>query len=103
MGALFHLQAKEESLSPNMYRSSQFSSSFSSSAHTSDATTRRPSEAIIYPPRPQDVPIQPPKPKKKKGHSTDPFLRDFTLVAEAARRAQMALVTRELEDVDMEP
>ncbi|KAI8633855.1 hypothetical protein F5Y19DRAFT_471111 [Xylariaceae sp. FL1651] len=53
----------------------------SSAALTSDSTTRRPSNVIMHPPRP----------KKKKTHSTDPYLRDFTLVAEAARRAQMAI------------
>ncbi|KAL2834843.1 hypothetical protein BDW59DRAFT_155664 [Aspergillus cavernicola] len=31
--------------------------------------------------------------------ATAPFLRDFSLVAEAAKRAQMAIVTRDLEGV----
>lgn len=34
------------------------------------------------------------------GGSAD-YLGDFTLVAEAARRAQMAVVTRDLEDVSL--
>ncbi|KAI1303454.1 hypothetical protein F5Y03DRAFT_395889 [Xylaria venustula] len=69
------------------------STSTMSSAPVSDSNTRRPSNVIMHPP------TQPPKPKKKKTHSTDPFLRDFTLVAEAARRAQMSLMTRDMENV----
>ncbi|KAI0107158.1 hypothetical protein GGR51DRAFT_559493 [Nemania sp. FL0031] len=65
------------------------SPSSTSSAHTSDSTTRRPSNVIMHPP---------PKPKKKKTHSTDPYLRDFTLVAEAARRAQISLMLRDMEN-----
>ncbi|KAI1362130.1 hypothetical protein F5Y08DRAFT_313014 [Xylaria arbuscula] len=68
-------------------------SSSMTSAHASDNTTRRPSNVIMHPP----------KPKKKKTHSTDPYLRDFTLVAEAARRAQMSLMTRDMEDVSISP
>ncbi|KAI0451064.1 hypothetical protein F5B21DRAFT_507596 [Xylaria acuta] len=60
-----------------------------SSAPISDSTTRRPSNVIMHPPRP----------KKKKAHSTDPYLRDFTLVAEAARRAQMSIMIRDMENV----
>ncbi|KAF2972518.1 hypothetical protein GQX73_g1051 [Xylaria multiplex] len=67
-----------------------------SSAHISDSTTRRPSNVIMHP-------TQPPKPKKKKTHSTDPYLRDFTLVAEAARRAQMSIMMRDMEDVSISP
>ncbi|KAI1812366.1 hypothetical protein GGS20DRAFT_587595 [Poronia punctata] len=59
----------------------------------SDSTSRRPSNVVMNPPRP----------KKKKTHSTDPYLRDFTLVAEAARRAQMSLLTRDMENVDISP
>ncbi|KAI1350875.1 hypothetical protein F5Y01DRAFT_315346 [Xylaria sp. FL0043] len=65
------------------------STSSMSSAPISDSTTRRPSNVIMHPP----------KPKKKKTHSTDPYLRDFTLVAEAARRAQMSLMMRDMENV----
>ncbi|KAI0505960.1 hypothetical protein F5B22DRAFT_626107 [Xylaria bambusicola] len=67
------------------------SASSLSSAHVSDNTTRRPSNVIMHPPRP----------KKKKTHSTDPYLRDSTLVAEAARRAQLSLMTRDMEDVSI--
>ncbi|KAI1823843.1 hypothetical protein F4861DRAFT_299121 [Xylaria intraflava] len=64
-----------------------------SSAPISDSTTRRPS----------NVNMRPPKPKKKKTHSTDPYLRDFTLVAEAARRAQMSIIARDMESVSLSP
>lgn len=33
--------------------------------------------------------------------STDNFLKDFTLVAEAAKRAQMAVMIRDLENVGL--
>ncbi|KAJ2974679.1 hypothetical protein NUW58_g8579 [Xylaria curta] len=65
------------------------STSSMSSAPASDSTTRRPSNVIMYPP----------KTKKKKTHSTDPYLRDFTLVAGAARRAQLSLMVRDMENV----
>ncbi|TRX97205.1 hypothetical protein FHL15_001999 [Xylaria flabelliformis] len=69
------------------------STSSMSSAPVSDSTTRRPSNVIMHPP----------KQKKKKTHSTDPYLNNFTLVAEAARRAQMSLMVRDMEDVDISP
>lgn len=34
--------------------------------------------------------------------ATAPFLRDFSLVAEAAKRAQVAIVTRDLEGVSLQ-
>ncbi|CAN8106354.1 unnamed protein product [Discula destructiva] len=43
-------------------------------------------------------PMQPAATKKP---STDPFLKDFTLVAEAAKRAQMAVMIRDLENVGL--
>ncbi|KAL3466252.1 hypothetical protein BJX64DRAFT_24994 [Aspergillus heterothallicus] len=33
--------------------------------------------------------------------ATAPFIRDFSLVAEAAKRAQMAIVTRDLEGISL--
>jgi len=39
----------------------------------------------------------PPQPAQIKTQSTDVFLKDFTLVAEAAKRAQMAVLMREME------
>ncbi|KAM7190715.1 hypothetical protein V8F20_009620 [Naviculisporaceae sp. PSN 640] len=41
--------------------------------------------------------VVPPRPPKRNSSSTDPFLKDFTLVAEAAKRAQMAVLTRDME------
>ncbi|PHH66959.1 hypothetical protein CDD81_5311 [Ophiocordyceps australis] len=38
-----------------------------------------------------------PAAKCMDGSSTDPFLKDFTLVAEAAKRAQVAVLVRDLE------
>jgi len=45
--------------------------------------------------------IAPPAPVRVKSASTDPFLKDFTLVAEAAKRAQMAVLMREMESVGL--
>ncbi|KAF3761100.1 hypothetical protein M406DRAFT_48149 [Cryphonectria parasitica EP155] len=49
--------------------------------------------AIPPPPAPRDVPM--------KNPSTDTFLKDFTLVAEAAKRAQVAVMIRDLENVGL--
>lgn len=43
----------------------------------------------------------PPPPAAPKSPSTDAFLKDFTLVAEAAKRAQMAVMIRDLENVGL--
>ncbi|OAA55361.1 hypothetical protein ISF_07872 [Cordyceps fumosorosea ARSEF 2679] len=40
----------------------------------------------------------PPPPQDLKTPSTDAFLKDFTLVAEAAKRAQVAVMVREFEN-----
>ncbi|KAI1434283.1 hypothetical protein GGR50DRAFT_663181 [Xylaria sp. CBS 124048] len=68
--------------------------SSANSADNSDSTTRRASNVAIRPPT---------RPNKKTTHSTDPYLRNFTLVAEAARRAQMSIVTRSMEGVNISP
>jgi len=38
-----------------------------------------------------------PPPPEVKSSSTDGFLKDFTLLAEAAKRAQMAVLMRDME------
>lgn len=40
-----------------------------------------------------------PAPIQTKVPSTEPFLKDFTLLAEAAKRAQVAVMVRDFEDV----
>lgn len=45
--------------------------------------------------------IVPPQPAPTKTASTDVFLKDFTLVAEAAKRAQMAVMMRDFESVGL--
>lgn len=45
--------------------------------------------------------IVPPPPPAAKTPSTEAFLKDFTLVAEAAKRAQMAVLTRDLESIGL--
>jgi hypothetical protein len=39
-----------------------------------------------------------PGPAPGRTSSADPFLKDFTLVAEAAKRAQMAVMVRDFEN-----
>ncbi|KAH7003450.1 hypothetical protein EDB82DRAFT_519502 [Fusarium venenatum] len=39
-----------------------------------------------------------PAPTQGSNPSTAPFLQDFTLIAEAAKRAQMAIMIRDFED-----
>ncbi|KAK1543378.1 hypothetical protein CPAR01_04011 [Colletotrichum paranaense] len=41
--------------------------------------------------------MAPPQPNSQQPPSTEAFLRDFTLVAEAAKRAQMAVMMRDFE------
>ncbi|KAK4241615.1 hypothetical protein C8A03DRAFT_12121 [Achaetomium macrosporum] len=45
--------------------------------------------------------IVPPAPKPVKAPSTEAFLKDFTLLAEAAKRAEMAVLLRDLESVGL--
>jgi len=47
----------------------------------------------------QDQPPQQPTQPQQRPDATSPFLRDFNLVAEAAKRAQMAVLMRDLEAV----
>ncbi|CAK7235861.1 hypothetical protein SBRCBS47491_009439 [Sporothrix bragantina] len=47
--------------------------------------------------------IVPPPPITVKTSTTDAFLKDFTLVAEAAKRAQVAVMMRDFENVDVLP
>ena len=43
--------------------------------------------------------IVPPAPLGSKSSTTDAFLKDFTLVAEAAKRAQVAVMMRDFENI----
>ncbi|TPX15774.1 uncharacterized protein E0L32_000108 [Thyridium curvatum] len=45
--------------------------------------------------------MAPPPPAAMSSPSTDAFLKDFTLVAEAAKRAQMAVMMRDFESVGL--
>ncbi|CZT06325.1 hypothetical protein WAI453_006261 [Rhynchosporium graminicola] len=48
----------------------------------------------------QQIPQPPPAQQQaRSADATSPFLRDFNLVAEAAKRAQMACLMRDLEGV----
>lgn len=43
----------------------------------------------------------PPPPRDVKNPSTDALLKDFSLVAEAAKRAQVAIMVRDFSDVSL--
>lgn len=64
----------------------QQASSFASSSSLSSSTHQSPT-SIVPPPPPQEL----------KAPSTDAFLKDFTLIAEAAKRAQLAVMMRDFE------
>ncbi|KAM3555367.1 hypothetical protein ARSEF4850_006033 [Beauveria asiatica] len=68
------------------------STSSSSSSNTSASSSLRTS-----PDQATSVPA-PPAQEDMKQPSTDAFLKDFTLVAEAAKRAQVAVMVREFEN-----
>jgi len=72
--------------SPSLNGSSKTNPSYfaASSASTQKATTSAPQ-------------MQQPPPAQKPNDTTSPFLRDFNLVAEAAKRAQMAVLMRDFE------
>jgi hypothetical protein len=50
---------------------------------------------------PAHNPAPQPDPMAGQSASTDAFLRDFTLVAEAAKRAQMAVMMRDFESIGL--
>ncbi|CZR53246.1 uncharacterized protein PAC_03124 [Phialocephala subalpina] len=70
------------------HQSSSSSSTAQSSGPTSAPQTQSQQQAYQPPPAPQ-----------RPNDTTSPFLRDFNLVAEAAKRAQMAVLMRDLEGV----
>ncbi|KAI2605978.1 uncharacterized protein GGS25DRAFT_523648 [Hypoxylon fragiforme] len=49
--------------------------------------------------KPSTQSYAPPPPASQKPPSTDAFIRDLNLVAEAAKRAQMAVLMRDLEGI----
>jgi hypothetical protein len=64
----------------------QKADAYHSSSSLASSTQQSPSNKIV-----------PPPPAEYKTASTDVFLKDFTLVAEAAKRAQMAVMMRDFE------
>ncbi|KAF5019071.1 hypothetical protein F66182_8936 [Fusarium sp. NRRL 66182] len=60
------------------------------SSSTSSASSAQQSPSVQMMPQPA--------PMQNKGPSTDVFLQDFTLIAEAAKRAQMAIMIRDFEE-----
>ncbi|KAL2175766.1 uncharacterized protein P884DRAFT_261668, partial [Thermothelomyces heterothallicus CBS 202.75] len=67
-------------------------SAMSSSSTTTTMTTTQPSPTGN---------IVPPAPRPSKAPSTEAFLKEFTLVAEAAKRAQMAVLMRDFGSVGL--
>ncbi|KAK8053660.1 hypothetical protein PG996_012961 [Apiospora saccharicola] len=63
----------------------------STSTTQSNSQHASPAHSFIAPP--------PPPTREVKQASTDAFLRDFNLVAEAAKRAQMACLMRDMESI----
>ncbi|KAL7939807.1 hypothetical protein V8C35DRAFT_275598 [Trichoderma chlorosporum] len=64
----------------------------SSASSSSSSTRQSPSTSAA---------IMAPAPVQAKAPSTEPFLKDFTLVAEAAKRAQAAVMVRDFADFNI--
>ena len=69
----------------------------SSASHHRSSTSSAQSSAQQSP----SAKLAPPKPVTAKSASTEVFLKDFTLVAEAAKRAQMAVMMRDFESIGL--
>lgn len=65
------------------------SSTNASSSSSASSTRQSPASSAA---------IMAPAPVQVKAPSTEPFLKDFTLLAEAAKRAQVAVMVRDFED-----
>ncbi|KAL3432738.1 hypothetical protein BDV09DRAFT_197500 [Aspergillus tetrazonus] len=67
------------------------------------ATSQQPQQVPVHQDTQTSHPAQYPHQIHGNGGptATAPFLRDFSLVAEAAKRAQIAIVTRDLEGVSL--
>jgi hypothetical protein len=97
--------------SPTMDTKLSSSSSSSSSLNRAATSQQQPHNSSASQPQPhlqlqsqnqQQLPQQhqqPPPPPPPRADAASPFLRDFNLVAEAAKRAQMAILMRDLEAV----
>ncbi|PQE17761.1 thiol methyltransferase protein [Rutstroemia sp. NJR-2017a BVV2] len=84
------------------YQSSYFfdhSKTQSSSYYTSFPSTSTASGPTSAPQQPA---AQPAPQRSTSQDETSPFLRDFNLVAEAAKRAQMAVLMRDLEGIGLQ-
>ncbi|KAF3073428.1 hypothetical protein N5P37_005214 [Trichoderma harzianum] len=75
-----------------MDASSAFNAASSASSSSSSSTRQSPSSSAA---------IMVPAPVQTKAPSTEPFLKDFTLVAEAAKRAQAAVMVRDFADFNI--
>ncbi|KAM3520112.1 hypothetical protein NHJ13051_007057 [Beauveria bassiana] len=76
--------------SPSQAAAAAASASSSSNTCASSSLRTSPEQMTSVP--------APPAQQDKKQPSTDAFLKDFTLVAEAAKRAQVAVMVREFEN-----
>lgn len=68
---------------------------------TTTSTTRQASTMSSTHQSPVAKIAPPQSPVRTSSSSTDPFLKDFTLVAEAAKRAQMAVLMRDFEGIGL--
>ncbi|KAL2073365.1 hypothetical protein VTL71DRAFT_10689 [Oculimacula yallundae] len=80
---------------PQQNQSSYFNSS-KTTAQSTGPTSAPQSQSQLQ--NQQQIP-QPPPQQPRSADATSPFLRDFNLVAEAAKRAQMACLMRDMEGV----
>ncbi|KAK7737926.1 hypothetical protein SLS53_006304 [Cytospora paraplurivora] len=84
--------------SPTRQQAQRTASQWPQSTHAAAGATTTGFGAVVPPPRP--LPAQQAK-TTATTPSTDALLKDFSLVAEAAKRAQMAVVMRDLGDLGL--
>ncbi|PHH84351.1 hypothetical protein CDD83_2075 [Cordyceps sp. RAO-2017] len=61
------------------------------------STQQSPANAAAVPVQPRPPPPAPAQQQQQPSPSTDALLKDFSLVAEAAKRAQVAVMVRDFE------
>lgn len=90
---------------PPQTQPSYFTPSTASTSSTSSSSSAQPSSYSASQPAPQQYQPaqiqqqQQAQAQQQQAGGTSPFLRDFNLVAEAAKRAQMAVLMRDMEAV----
>ncbi|GAQ04075.1 hypothetical protein ALT_1396 [Aspergillus lentulus] len=96
------MAAQPQTILPSSTNQMQFGASEQQQAQQKHSQTSSSTETANTAPPPPAADIYPHQVTGSGGPlATAPFLRDFSLVAEAAKRAQMSVVLRDLESVTL--